>query len=133
MKRPAKGDFLPARPSDAASDKPLKRGIAKHSKKKGEHGKKFASSGNVVKRAATKSRQGGSGIRETEEARALLEDQLHSLYWWVFNACKMKGFIRAKGLHQAVESRVGRSGDPHAMSLQPRPMRQRKSRTRAKK
>ena len=128
MKRPAKGDFLPARPSDAASDKPLK-----HSKKKGKHNKKFASSGNVVKRAATKSRQGGSGIRETEEARALLEDQLYSLYWWVFNACKMKGFIRAKGLHQAVESPVGRSDDSRAMSLQPQPTRQRKSRRRAKK
>jgi hypothetical protein len=40
----------------------------------------------------------GSGIRGAEEARALLEDQLHSLYWWVFNAFKMKGFIRAKAL-----------------------------------
>src|SRR5947199_10389056 len=74
-----------------------------------------------------------SAIRETEEARALLENQLHSLYWWVFNACKMKGFIRAKGLHQAEESRGGRNDDPLAMSLQPRPMRRRKSRTRAKK
>ena len=91
MKRSAKTDFLPV-PSDAASDKPLKWGIAKHSRKKGEH--------NKVKRAATKSRQGGSGIRETEEARSLLEDQLHSLYWWVFNACKMKGFIRAKAVEE---------------------------------
>jgi len=41
-----------------------------------------------------------SGIRETEEARALLQEQLHSLYWWVFNACKMKGFIRAKTLDE---------------------------------
>ncbi|HAF13647.1 MAG TPA: hypothetical protein DHU55_07655 [Blastocatellia bacterium] len=41
-----------------------------------------------------------SGIRETEEARALLEDQLSSLYWWVFNAFKMKGFIRAKALDE---------------------------------
>ena len=49
----------------------------------------------------------GSGIREVEEARALLEDQLSSLYWWVFNAFKMKGFIRAKAmdeLQQASES-----------------------------
>jgi len=44
----------------------------------------------------TRSRADVSGIRETEEARALLQEQLHSLYWWVFNACKMKGFIRAK-------------------------------------
>jgi hypothetical protein len=41
-----------------------------------------------------------SDIREVEEARALLEDQLHSLYWWVFNAFKMKGFIRAKALDE---------------------------------
>jgi hypothetical protein len=99
MKRSAKADSENA-PSDAASDKPSKRGIAKHSREKGPHSKKLASSRNVVKRAATKSRQEGSGIRETEEARALLEDQLHSLYWWVFNACKMKGFIRAKGLDE---------------------------------
>jgi hypothetical protein len=43
---------------------------------------------------------GDFGIRETEETRALLEDQLHSLYWWVFNAFKMKGFIRAKALDE---------------------------------
>ncbi len=41
-----------------------------------------------------------SGVRETGEARALLEDQLSSLYWWVFNAFKMKGFIRAKALDE---------------------------------
>jgi hypothetical protein len=41
----------------------------------------------------------------------LLEDQLHSLYWWVFNACKMKGFIRAKELHLTVESRLDASGN----------------------
>jgi hypothetical protein len=41
-----------------------------------------------------------SGIRETEEARALLEDQLHGLYWWIFNAFRIKGFIRAKRLDE---------------------------------
>jgi len=45
----------------------------------------------------------GRAIRETEEARVLLESQLRSLYWWVFNACKMKGFIRAKELYEAAE------------------------------
>jgi hypothetical protein len=30
----------------------------------------------------------------------LLENQLHGLYWWVFNAFKMRGFIRAKALHE---------------------------------
>jgi hypothetical protein len=44
-----------------------------------------------------------SGIRETEEARALLEKQLHSLYWWVFNACKMKGYIRAKASYEKAQ------------------------------
>jgi hypothetical protein len=50
----------------------------------------------------------GRGIRETEEARALLEEQLHSLYWWAFNAFKMKGFIRAKALDEV--QRVCASG-----------------------
>ena len=53
----------------------------------------------IGSRAAKKS-DGGSGIRETEEARALLADQLNNLYWWVFNAFKMKGFIRAKALDE---------------------------------
>ena len=51
----------------------------------------------------------GSGIREVEEARALLEDQLSSLYWWVFNAFKMKGFIRAKALDKL--QRTSATGD----------------------
>ena len=41
------------------------------------------------------------GVREVEEARALLEKQLHSRYWWVFNACRIKGFIQAKGRDEA--------------------------------
>jgi hypothetical protein len=41
-----------------------------------------------------------AGMRETEEARALLEKQLHSLYWWVLNACRIKGFLRAKRLDE---------------------------------
>jgi hypothetical protein len=47
-----------------------------------------------------------SGIRETEEARALLEDQLHNLYWWIFNAFRIKGFIRAKGLDEVETANV---------------------------
>ena len=42
-----------------------------------------------------------SGLREVEEARALLRDQLHSAYWWIFNSCRIKGFVRAKGLDKA--------------------------------
>ena len=44
--------------------------------------------------------QSVASIRETEQARALLQDQLHSLYWWVFNACRIKGFLRAKQLDE---------------------------------
>jgi len=57
-----------------------------------------------VKQSAAKKSDQGSGIREADEARALLEDQLHSLYWWVFNAFKMKGFIRAKALEELQRS-----------------------------
>jgi hypothetical protein len=92
MKHPIKADSFDVRQRGAIPDAPAKRPIRKQSKKPGRDKKKFA--------------EGKSGIRETEEARALLEDQLNSLYWWVFNACKMKGFIRAKGLHQAEELRL---------------------------
>jgi hypothetical protein len=48
----------------------------------------------------TKARRSEPAVRETEEARKLLQDQLHSLYWWVFNACRIKGFLRAKKLDE---------------------------------
>jgi len=47
-----------------------------------------------------KARRSESAVRETEEARSLLQEQLHSLYWWVFNACRIKGFLRAKQLDE---------------------------------
>ena len=58
-----------------------------------------------------------AGIREAEQARVLLQDQLHRLYWWVFNACRIKGFLRAKQLDEtdagseelSEEPRTGRS------------------------
>jgi hypothetical protein len=87
----------------AAPSTPAKRRVGKRSAKRTRKSKKFASSGNKDRRLAAKSSDRASGIRETEEARALLEDHLHSLYWWVFNACKMKGFIRAKELDEAAE------------------------------
>jgi hypothetical protein len=37
-----------------------------------------------------------SGIREIEEACALLENQLHSFYRRMFSTCKTKGFNRPK-------------------------------------
>ena len=69
----------------------------------------------------------GSGIRETEEARALLEDQLNNLYWWVFNAFKMKGFIQAKGLYEAAERRRNASGDTHTSNRGESPILPRKA------
>ena len=39
-------------------------------------------------------------IAETEEAHALLEEQLHGLYWWIFNAYKLRGFIQEQGRHR---------------------------------
>src|SRR5438045_2079185 len=84
MKHPIKADSFDVRQRAAIPDEPAKRPVRKQSKKPSRNKKKFAGE--------------NSGIRETEEARALLQDQLHSLYWWIFNAFKMKGFIRAKAL-----------------------------------
>jgi len=92
MKHPIKADSFDVRQRGAIPDGPAKRPIRKQSKKPSRDKKKFAG--------------GNAGIRETEEARALLQDQLHSLYWWVFNACKMKGFIRAKTLDELQRAEV---------------------------
>jgi hypothetical protein len=73
-----------------------------------------------------------SAIRETEEARALLENHLGSLYWWVFNACKMKGFIRAKALSEAAERPLN-AGDAHSDSPEQSPAVPRKARNLLKK
>jgi hypothetical protein len=80
MKRSAKTDSADIQ-GDASPGRPRKRRAGKRSIKNARTGR-------------------GSGIRESEEARALLEDELSSLYWWVFNAFKMKGFIRAKALDE---------------------------------
>jgi hypothetical protein len=81
-----------------------KRPIGKRSAKAVQKPRKSASFDAKVKQLAAKKSDQGSGIREAEEARALLEDQLHSLYWWVFNAFKMKGFIGAKALDKLQRS-----------------------------
>jgi hypothetical protein len=75
-----------------------KRPIGKRSAKAGRKPRKSASFDAKIEQLAAKKSDQDSRIREAEEARALLEDQLHSLYWWVFNAFKMKGFIGAKAL-----------------------------------
>jgi len=89
-----------------------KRPVGKRSAKAKRNPRKSASASLAakVKQSAAKKSDQGSGIREAEEARALLEDQLHSLYWWVFNAFKMKGFIRAKALDE-LHSERGDCGD----------------------
>ena len=96
MKHLIKADSFDVRQSGAGPDAPAKRQIRKRSKKPGRDKKKLP--------------EGKSGIRETEEARALLEDQLYSLYWWVFNAFKMKGFIRAKALDRLQRDGTNGSG-----------------------
>ena len=99
MKRSAKVNSVNVS-SAATPGEPAKQRVAKRSRKQSRTGNKSASSGNKIERSAAKTPRLGSGIREAEEARALLEDQLGSLYWWVFNAFKMKGFIRAKALDE---------------------------------
>ena len=59
---------------------------------------KTRSASNQLRPAAAE--QPVASIREIEQARALLQDQLHRLYWWVFNACRIKGFLRAKQLDE---------------------------------
>jgi hypothetical protein len=91
-----------AGPTDLQSrDSPAKRTkrpIGKRSAKAGRKPRKSTSFDAKIEQLAAKKSDQDSRIREAEEARALLEDQLHSLYWWVFNAFKMKGFIGAKAL-----------------------------------
>ena len=89
MKRSAKVDSDNARNTTTTAAEPTQR-MSKAARKRARTSRK------VTRRVADV----GSGIRETKEARALLENQLSSLYWWVFNAFKMKGFIRAKGLDE---------------------------------
>jgi hypothetical protein len=97
-------------PRSIDSGESLSGRSGKSSGKKGRNSRKFAAANGKNKRRGKASARGPQ-IRETEEARALLEDQLHSLYWWAFNACKMKGFIRAKGFDELQRSTA--AGDAH--------------------
>lgn len=96
MKKPTESDFADAA-TGAKANGPAKPGTAKAAQKS----RKSVSAGirNQRPRRVKKLRR-ASGIRETEEARALLQKQLHSLYWWIFHAFKMRGFIQAKALNQ---------------------------------
>jgi hypothetical protein len=100
MKRSAKADSADVLQSGTSPGPPAKQRVAKRSRKQSRTRSKRATSGNKIERSVAKTPRLGSGIREAEEARALLEDQLGSLYWWVFNAFKMKGYIRAKALDE---------------------------------
>jgi len=119
MKHPIKADSFDVRQRGAIPDGPAKRPIRKQSQKPSRDKKKFAG--------------GNAGIRETEEARALLQGQLHNLYWWVFNACKMKGFIRAKGLHQTAGRQLGPVPTNVTSTPPERGIKPRKTRSRSKK
>src|SRR5213593_3533485 len=104
MKPSAKTDS-PIPPSSDDSADVVRDSRTKPPRKQARRDGKLASAGKKIRRPKEKTINRNSGIRETEEARALLERQLHSLYWWVFNACKMRGFIRAKALEKL--ERVG--------------------------
>jgi|ERR1700758_5589073 hypothetical protein len=106
MKR-AKADSVDV-PSAAISSL-AKHRIGKPSAKSARKTKNFTSPGTEKRLHTVKKSRRASGIRETDEARVLLEKQLHSLYWWVFNACKMKGFIRAKELDALKRTGANRS------------------------
>jgi hypothetical protein len=99
MKRSPKADRANAQRS-VGPDTPAKLPGGKCSTKPKLKREKVISYTNKRERLVTTKLRRGSGIRETEEARALLENQLHSLYWWVFNAFKMRGFTRAKALDE---------------------------------
>ena len=88
----------PISPSSDDSADALRDSRGRRSGKQTRRDGKLASSSKKIPRPKEKTINRSTGIQETEEARALLERQLHSLYWWIFNAFKMKGFIRAKAL-----------------------------------
>jgi hypothetical protein len=85
--------------------------------------RKQAKAGKTLRRGL---KSAGSKIRESDEARALLEEDLNRLYWWVFNASRMKGFIWAKGLHEAAERQLNASRDSETSNLKESPILTRK-------
>src|SRR5437588_10053441 len=81
--------------------------------------------GELIKRSAKSRRQRGekftkkprlARIREIEGACALLEG-LHSLCWWVSKTCKMKRFIRAKGLGDLQHAEADNTSSPTSSAL----------------
>src|SRR4029077_8916338 len=112
MKKPTDFDFANAAIGSDANV-PAKPGSLKRAHKR----KKPAPPVTNKPRRTAKESHRGPRIRETEEARSLLEKQLHSLYWWVFNASKMKGFIRAKGLHEPAEPELSAKAKRRARTI----------------
>jgi hypothetical protein len=112
MKKPTEFTF-----TDTVAGAGVRPSAERRTAKSARTSKQLASAAKGKRRSrATRKLRRASSIRETEEARALLEKQLHSLYWWVFNACKMKGFIRAKGLSEPADRRLNASGDARSSS-----------------
>jgi hypothetical protein len=74
-----------------------------------QRGGKRSETGNASRKAEG---QPNIAIREVDEARSLLEKQLHSVYWWVFNACRIKGFLRAKALAEQTLPQTGQTSEP---------------------
>lgn len=104
--KPSKKANSPVLPSSDDSTDLLRGSRGKRSGKRARGDAKRGPSGTKRRLRRKKRTDRSSGIRETEEARALLESQLHSLYWWVFNASKMKGFIRARKLNESIRTDV---------------------------
>src|SRR5437773_863792 len=111
--KPSATTDSPIPPSSDDSADVVRDSRTKPPRKQARRDGKLASAGKKIRRPKEKTINRNSGIRETEEARALLERQLHSLYWWVFNAFKMKGFIRAKALDKLQRS-VAAGEESHA-------------------
>lgn len=91
-----KRDARPVAQSKAAGGSSGQQGAAKRV----HRSEKRRSSSPKIPRGKAKKKQPSAGIREAQEARALLEEQLNGLYWWVFNAYKIKGFTGAKAADQ---------------------------------
>src|SRR5260370_9614002 len=96
--KPSKKANFPILPSSEDSADLLRGSRGKRSGKEAQSDAKRRSSGSKRPLRRKERTDRSSGITETEEMLALLEDQLHSLYCWVFNTFKLKGFIRPNGL-----------------------------------
>ena len=81
-------------PADSVCSLGSMQGARQHGEPRGK--------GAAVAESMKSDKQSGAGggkraiVREPEGVRAVLEKDLHRLYWWVLNACRIKGFVQAK-------------------------------------